>query len=566
MKTMPISILLSFALLATAALAQRGPQDNFVYEPDLGWGSVGSGQGQFQGISGSPLLLTMGIAVDATNVFVADAGNNRIQVFDKSGAFVRQFGGVANPMGLALGGDELYVTERLQNRIQVFSKTGALLRTWGVGGTNAGQLATPRALAVDTQMVFVADTFNSRIQVFDKTGGYVRAWGSFGTQSGQFKLPTGVALDRQYVFVADSNNGRIQVFDRNGGFVRSWALPGSAVNGGSDITTMSLAADLHGVFVGIGSAQYGPQRVLAYDKFGAQLWTNAASDGPLGLPAGLAMDSPYLYVANLTPGVRVFRRIFRTLGGITNDPIPLANVLSVVQRPGTRVLDVDYELTDGNDATLTAYAGAFRVTTNTALSLSDFHPIRTLIDGTATNLGPGLSTGSVYRLSWDLDADGASASLGDYGQLKASIFVRDGRNLLDLHFLSIPAVGTNPAVTINRVPLFHHDLLPVWFWWLAAGDTNLVLTTGTVFGTAAPYAGVPLAQGTNTTTAGRDFLFGRLDLRQATAAEVAHARGGFSSTIATNTPRRQPPPEGFTVNEFNFVTWPTNGWNVVPLP
>ncbi len=48
------------------------------------WGSTGTEPGQFQGLKG--------LAIDAQgNVYVADAGNKRIQVFDADGTFKSQF-------------------------------------------------------------------------------------------------------------------------------------------------------------------------------------------------------------------------------------------------------------------------------------------------------------------------------------------------------------------------------------------------------------------------------------------------------------------------------------------
>ena len=163
-----------------------------------------------------------------------------------------------------------------------------------------------------------------------------------------------------------------------------------------------------------------------------------------------------------------------------------------------------------------------------------------------------------------MDADNAKATIGDnYAQVKIGILAKDSRDLLDIHFLALPASGTNPAVTINRDPLQNSDFLPLWFWWLAAGDTNIVLTTGTVFSAGA--TNVVLAQGASTFAPGRDFIYSRLNLRAATPAEVAYARTGLSNGSVTNTPRREPPPLGSKVNDFNFVISPTNGWWVVPL-
>ena len=59
------------------------------------WGSTGSGPGQFNGVKA--------LAIDAQgNVYAADLGNKRIQVFDGDGAFKSEFGGVGTPMALCM--------------------------------------------------------------------------------------------------------------------------------------------------------------------------------------------------------------------------------------------------------------------------------------------------------------------------------------------------------------------------------------------------------------------------------------------------------------------------------
>ncbi len=59
------------------------------------WGSTGTGQGQFNGVKA--------LAVDAQgNVYVADAGNKRIQVFDGTGTFKSEFGNVGTPLTMCM--------------------------------------------------------------------------------------------------------------------------------------------------------------------------------------------------------------------------------------------------------------------------------------------------------------------------------------------------------------------------------------------------------------------------------------------------------------------------------
>jgi 6-bladed beta-propeller len=59
------------------------------------WGSTGSGDGQFTGVKS--------LAVDAQgNVYVADVGNKRIQVFDGDGNFKSKFGNIGTPLTMCM--------------------------------------------------------------------------------------------------------------------------------------------------------------------------------------------------------------------------------------------------------------------------------------------------------------------------------------------------------------------------------------------------------------------------------------------------------------------------------
>lgn len=98
-------------------------------------GASGTGPGQFDAPAG--------VVVDGTGrIYVADFFNQRVQILDRQGKFIRQFGktgkkgisaGMFNyPTDVALLPDgALVVADAYNDRIQVFSPEGRFLRKWG---------------------------------------------------------------------------------------------------------------------------------------------------------------------------------------------------------------------------------------------------------------------------------------------------------------------------------------------------------------------------------------------------------------------------------------------------
>jgi hypothetical protein len=83
MKLAAMSVLLGAICFTHHASAERMPQDNWYYVKTIGTNGPTSDQ-----INGA-----MGLALDKSNrLFVADSGNNRIQVFDRDGNFLFRWG------------------------------------------------------------------------------------------------------------------------------------------------------------------------------------------------------------------------------------------------------------------------------------------------------------------------------------------------------------------------------------------------------------------------------------------------------------------------------------------
>jgi len=199
------------------------------YRFDLAWGEKGSGPGQFR----EPI----GIALLGNEIYVSDAGNHRIQVFDHEGRFLRSFGKegdgrgeLARPMHIYAREGKLYVAEYLNDRIHVFSPEGESLALIGSSGSGPGEFDAPGGVAADPAgRLYVADFYNQRVQVLSPGGDFIRQFGMTaekGIWAGRFNYPTDVdLLSDTDVVVADAYNDRIQVFAPDGEFERKWGGP-----------------------------------------------------------------------------------------------------------------------------------------------------------------------------------------------------------------------------------------------------------------------------------------------------------------------------------------------------
>ena len=239
-------------------------------------GNPGQGAGEFQ--------MPLGLTIDeADRIYVADAGNDRVQVIDNLGNFITEFGGrgwrvgefdhpadialsfqrsyrlyvvdtgnnrvqycnfvdrifyplsenvddmlLDQPEGIGIGRNgEVYIVDTSNHRWIEFNVAGIPVTARGSFGSGPEQLWNPTDLGVDTHgNIYVADTGNHLIKKYDFSGNAIRAWGSEGDGLGQFREPKGIALDDwNYVYVTDSGNRRIQVFTSNGKSITEFSHP-----------------------------------------------------------------------------------------------------------------------------------------------------------------------------------------------------------------------------------------------------------------------------------------------------------------------------------------------------
>ncbi len=139
------------------------------------WGSTGSGPGQFRYLAD--------VAVDpAGNVYTVDRDLGRVQKFSPSGALLATWGSpgtgdgqLSGAIGIAADATGVYVSDTGNTRVQKFGLDGAFLTKWGSRGTGDGQFTSPSGLFVSprTGDVYVLDFLGccSRVQIFGRAGG-----------------------------------------------------------------------------------------------------------------------------------------------------------------------------------------------------------------------------------------------------------------------------------------------------------------------------------------------------------------------------------------------------------
>jgi len=245
--------------------------------------TVGSGQGA----RGNQFSFPFGVAIDPQGrVFVADDINQRVLRFGPQpnykfkarwGSYGTGRGQLAYPRAIATDATgAVYVTNTGNDRIDVFNRTGGLLRSWGVSGRGAGQFNAPLGVGADASGIrAVADSVNGRVELLNPDGSIASSWGSPAPGPTILRSPVGVAFDAAGdAYVLDSRRARIFVFSRATGLPgRTIAALGAGPGRLRDPSAISIA---NGV---ITVADTGNQRIARFTTGGAYLgaWTSAGT-------------------------------------------------------------------------------------------------------------------------------------------------------------------------------------------------------------------------------------------------------------------------------------------------
>ncbi|MDP2805401.1 MAG: tetratricopeptide repeat protein, partial [Gallionellaceae bacterium] len=170
------------------------------------FGSEGSGNGQFDEPTD--------ILISATGkIYVADKGNDSVQIFDKEGKFISAIRKLDDPISIALDGKEnLFVLSKGKNVVSIYSQQGGLIGT--LGNPKEGQpgyLVKPVALMTSFDEVMVLE--GSQVKVFSHKGEYLRSFAAVGKQAGELSESVAIAQkDATAFFIAEQGSKRVQTF------------------------------------------------------------------------------------------------------------------------------------------------------------------------------------------------------------------------------------------------------------------------------------------------------------------------------------------------------------------
>ena len=141
------------------------PRYTTCHTPVIATGKEGSAPGK--------LFFPQGVAIheETHQIFVANYGCDRVEIFSETGEFISQLGvgQLSIPHGIAIHGDSLYVSSMGYTTVSQFSLIEMChVRRIGGYGSNNGQFKHPQQLTTDLiGRAFIADCGNHRICIHD---------------------------------------------------------------------------------------------------------------------------------------------------------------------------------------------------------------------------------------------------------------------------------------------------------------------------------------------------------------------------------------------------------------
>ena len=154
-------------------------------------------------------------------IFVAEKGNNRVQVFAATGEPVYSFTrktvmpnhSMVKPYGICILNEKVFVSVTQHNCVHAYKSNGEFIAQKGQEGKGDGNFIFPTGMSTDgTNRVYVCDYGNNRVQAFSKELQFKQVIGV-----GNLTNPTDIAVDQHLdLYVLDRATTVVHIFNSKG--------------------------------------------------------------------------------------------------------------------------------------------------------------------------------------------------------------------------------------------------------------------------------------------------------------------------------------------------------------
>jgi DNA-binding beta-propeller fold protein YncE len=212
-------------------LALDDADNLFVSDSELRHVLVFDKQHRVQASISQGMASQAGLAVDNENrfLYVCDTDLDQVLVYDADPPYnllrtigkrdgkheLTTPGDFSRPTNAAVDEDgNVYVSDTFNDRVEIFDADGNFIREFGKAGDGPGYFTRPKGIAVDRDgHIWVADAMQDRVQVFSPEGKLLIWIGNHGLLPGQFSMVGGILIDKQNrVITSEQYPGRVQIF------------------------------------------------------------------------------------------------------------------------------------------------------------------------------------------------------------------------------------------------------------------------------------------------------------------------------------------------------------------
>lgn len=168
------------------------------------------------------------IFVDDDYIYLADTGNNRIQILDRDGMVQSGFGykgalsgKLEQPEGVAVSRNEILVADTGNNIVSIYEKNGIFKKNISIDGEKLEEFKQPKSIiAGEDGNIYILDSGSSKIKVFDSNYKFLYLLGSNKVNGNGKKRIEDIWIAGKKIYIADSLRKKIKVYDENMNFIR----------------------------------------------------------------------------------------------------------------------------------------------------------------------------------------------------------------------------------------------------------------------------------------------------------------------------------------------------------